>query len=72
MTELGPPRLLLTPEEAAAALGISRTRVYALLGARTIRSVRIGKVRRIAVAELEAFVERLHAESAGEIGAGRR
>ena len=60
-------RLLVTPEEAAAALGISRTRVYALLGAKKIRSVRIGKVRRIAVAELEAFVERLHAEPSDEL-----
>ena len=54
--------LLLKPEEAAEALGIARTRVYQLLRAGEIRSVKIGKVRRIPVAALQAYVERLQGE----------
>lgn len=37
--------LLLKPEEAAEALGIARTRVYQLMRAGEIRSVKIGKIR---------------------------
>lgn len=54
--------LLLKPEEAAEALGIARTRVYQLMRAGEIRSVKIGKVRRIPVAALHAYVERLQSE----------
>lgn len=54
--------LLLKPEEAAEALGIARTRVYQLMRAKEIRSVKIGKVRRIPVAALQAYVERLQGE----------
>ena len=54
--------LLLKPEEAAEALGIARTRVYQLMRAQEIRSVKIGKVRRIPVAALQAYVERLQSE----------
>lgn len=54
--------LLLKPEEVAEALGIARTRVYLLLRAGEIRSVKIGKVRRIPVAALQAYVERLQGE----------
>ena len=54
--------LLLKPEEAAEALGIARTRVYQLMRAGEIRSVKIGKVRRIPVAALQAYVERLQGE----------
>lgn len=54
--------LLLKPEEAAEALGIARTRVYQLMRAKEIRSVKIGKVRRIPVAALNAYVERLQGE----------
>ena len=49
-------KLLLTPEEAADRLAISRTQVYALMKAKKIRSVKIGKARRISVAALEEFV----------------
>lgn len=54
--------LLLKPEEAAEALGIARTRVYQLMRAGDIQSVKIGKVRRIPVAALQAYVERLQSE----------
>ena len=48
--------LLLTPEQAAAVLGICRTKVYELIGTGKLESVRIGTSRRIAVAALEEFV----------------
>lgn len=48
------PSLLLTPEEAADALRISRTRIYELLGSGRLRSVQLGRSRRI---EREALLE---------------
>lgn len=54
--------LLLTPEEAAELLRIGRATLYRLLAHGDIRSVTIGASRRIAVADLHAYVERLRAE----------
>lgn len=62
----GPSRLLLTLEEAAETLGIGRSTLYRLLASRDIRSVKIGWMRRIAVADLEAYVERLRSASRAE------
>jgi excisionase family DNA binding protein len=50
------PRLLLTVPEAAAALAISRSKLYELLAAGLVRSVRIDGSRRIPVEALEAYV----------------
>jgi excisionase family DNA binding protein len=47
---------LLTVVEAARELGISRSKLYELLADGELSSVRIGRTRRIAVAELEEFV----------------
>jgi excisionase family DNA binding protein len=58
----GVPRLLLKPEEAAIALGLSRSTLYELLAAGAIESVHIGKSRRVPVAALERYVERLRVE----------
>lgn len=52
-------RLLLSPEEAAEALGVGRSRVYDLMRKRELVSVRIGKSRRVPAAALRAYVERL-------------
>jgi len=52
-------KLLLTPEETAGVLGICRSKVYELLRAGVIESVRIGASRRIPVAAVEEYVERL-------------
>lgn len=52
-------KILLTPEEAAEALNISRSKLYELLQAKALRSVKIGKARRIpteAVHEYVAFL----------------
>jgi excisionase family DNA binding protein len=52
-------RLLLTPEEAARRLAVGRTTVYELLSSGALRSVQIGRCRRVPVSALSAFVERL-------------
>ena len=52
-------RLLLTPEEAAAALHVGRTTVYALMKAGELHSVHIGRSCRVSRAELERYVRRL-------------
>ena len=50
------PRLLLTVPEAAAALAISRSKLYELFAAGLVRSVRIDGSRRVPVEALEAYV----------------
>jgi excisionase family DNA binding protein len=52
-------KILLTPTEAATALGIGRSKVYELLRNGTLASVRIDTCRRIPAAELDALVARL-------------
>jgi excisionase family DNA binding protein len=50
------PRLLLTVPEAAEALAISRSKLYELLAADLVRSVRIDGSRRVPVEALENYV----------------
>jgi excisionase family DNA binding protein len=52
-----PVRLLLTPEEAARALGVSRAKLYPMLMRRQIASIRIGGSRRIPLSALQQYVE---------------
>ena len=52
-------KMLLTPTEAAAALGIGRSKVYELLRAGTLASVRIDSCRRIPLEDLTAMIDRL-------------
>ena len=54
-----PIRLLLTPTEAAAALGIGRSKLYELLRSGVVPSVTIGTCRRIALSDLSAVIEAL-------------
>jgi excisionase family DNA binding protein len=56
-------KLLLTPEEAAEALGICRSKLYELLRAGVIESVHIGASRRVPVAAVVEYVERLRREA---------
>lgn len=51
--------LLVTTREAAQILQISRTKVYELIYANELISVKIGSCRRIRRQDLEDFVERL-------------
>ena len=57
--------LLLSVSEAARRLAIARSHLYQHLNRGTIASVRIGRARRIPLAELEAFVDRLLEEADG-------
>ena len=52
-------RLLLTVPEAAEALAISRSKLYELLAAGLVRSVRIDGSRRVPVEALETYVTTL-------------
>jgi len=60
------PLLLLTPEQAAERLGIGRSKVYELIGTGELESVKIGRLRRVPVDALTAFVEHLRKEKASE------
>lgn len=51
--------LVLTVEEAARRLDIGRTTMYALVSAGEVRSVQIGRLRRIPVEALREYVDRL-------------
>ncbi len=57
-------KLLLTVPEAAEALGISRSKLYQLISAGTVRSVRIDGSRRVPVEALAAYVNQLMKEAA--------
>ena len=50
--------LLLTPERAGERLDIGRTRVYELMASGELRSVKIGRSRRIPASALQEFVGR--------------
>lgn len=65
-------KLLLTPTEAASALGIGRSKVYELMRAGTLASVRIDTCRRIPAAELEGLVARLSVCQTTDATAARR
>lgn len=60
----GTARLLLSPAEAAHALGISRSGLDVLLAKGHVNSVRIGTSRRIPADDLAAYIQTLknHAE----------
>ena len=53
------PKLLLTVPEAAEALAISRSKLYELIAAGLVRSVRIDRSRRVPVEALESYVSAL-------------
>jgi excisionase family DNA binding protein len=57
-------KLLLTPAEAAEALGLGRTKVYELMAAGVLQSVKIGASRRVPREALAEFVARLSAGAA--------
>jgi excisionase family DNA binding protein len=57
-------KLLLSAEDVAEALTISRTRVYEILAAGELFSVKLGKVRRIPRESLNEYIEKLREEAA--------
>ncbi len=59
-------KLLLTPAEAADALGIGRSKVYELMRAGTLPSIRIDSWRRVPLEDLTALVARLRGTGNGD------
>lgn len=55
-------KLLLCPEEVAEALGLGRSKVYELLASGRLRSVKVGRSRRVTVDQLQTFVAELESE----------
>jgi excisionase family DNA binding protein len=51
--------ILVTPEEAAKALRLGRSKIYELIGSGEIESVRIGRCRRIRWGALENYANSL-------------
>lgn len=58
----GTPRVVLTVEQAAAALSVGRTTLFALIKSGELRSLLIGRLRRIPLDEVEAYSARLTTE----------
>ena len=57
------PRLLLTPRDAAAAMGISEKHLWNLTKAGAIKSIRLGRSVRYSVAALEESIARQQASN---------
>ena len=51
-----PDRVLLRPEEGAEAAGVSRSFFFKLLADGSIRSIKVGRLRRIPLSEIERWV----------------
>ena len=58
----GTPRVLLTVEQAADTIGIGRTTAFALVKSGELKSVKVGRLRRIPLDEIQAYTARLLAE----------
>lgn len=52
-------QVLLRPEQVAKAMSVSRTAVYALMRSGELRSVRVGRSRRVTPEAVADFVSRL-------------
>ena len=57
--------LLLPVPEAGQMLGLGRSRIYELIDAGAIQSLKIGKRRLVIVESLKSFVQRLASEQSG-------
>jgi excisionase family DNA binding protein len=58
-------KLLLTAEEAADVLSVGRSTVYDLMRLRLLRSVKVGRSRRIPAAACKELVDRLIEQAEG-------
>jgi excisionase family DNA binding protein len=56
------PTLLLRVDEVAAQLRLHPSRIFPILKSGSLRSIRIGKSRRVLQSDLVAYVNRLAAE----------
>jgi excisionase family DNA binding protein len=59
------PATLLTVEQAADRLAVGRTTVYALLRTGELDSVKVGRLRRIPLDALRAYLARLTGQASG-------
>lgn len=57
------PDQLLTVKEAAAILGIGRSKLYELIARRAIASVKVDRCRRFRRSDIDRFIRDLHATS---------
>jgi excisionase family DNA binding protein len=60
-------QLLLSPEEAAERLGCRRSFLFTLLRTGEVRSIKLGRLRRIPVRALEDYIEQRLAEPCGPL-----
>ncbi len=58
-------QMLYRPEDAAAALGLGRSKVFELMAQGRLRSVTVGRSRRIPAEALRAFVDELVEQANG-------
>ncbi|HVA75381.1 MAG TPA: helix-turn-helix domain-containing protein [Acidimicrobiales bacterium] len=68
MTAAPIEKLLYKPEEAAKALGIGRSKIYALMASGQLESVLLGGSRRIPLDAMHAFIEQLRGSPSEEAG----
>ncbi len=61
-------RLLLTVVEAASRLGLGRSLTYRLIQAGDLPSIKVAGARRVVVADLEEYVQRLSEHAREEVG----
>lgn len=55
---------LLTPEQAAQILGCGRSYMFHMIASGEVRSIKVGRLRRIPIAEVERYIaRRLSADS---------
>jgi excisionase family DNA binding protein len=64
--------LLVTVDEAARQLSIGRSHLYEYLLSGSLPSIRIGRSRRIATRDLNAFIERLRDDCGDPVDKGIR
>lgn len=65
MTAIDNHRLAYTIEETAQLLSLSRAHVYRLVEVEELKSVKIGRSRRITEAQLREFLARLEVQGKG-------
>jgi excisionase family DNA binding protein len=58
-------RLMLRPEEAADAIGVSRAKAYMLIASGELPAIKVGKVLRVPVEALREWIARQIAEQRG-------
>lgn len=61
---LGPSRYLLSPVEAAHVLNVGRSTVFVLMSTGQLESVHVGRLRRIPLDSIQAFIQRLRDQEA--------